>query len=60
MERATLFNDLAADPDRMSQLRKEALKDASRRRSGTPEPGVKNWRTTLALQKRLLILQAKR
>jgi hypothetical protein len=36
MERATRFNDLVADPDRMWQLRKEVLKAASRRRSGTP------------------------
>jgi hypothetical protein len=57
MERATLFNDLAADPEKIWQLRKEALKDASRRRSGMPTSS-RPLKNDLAYKK--LLLQAKR
>jgi hypothetical protein len=57
MERATLFNDLAADPEKIWQLRKEALKDASRRRSGMPTSS-RPLKNDLACKK--LLLYAKR
>jgi hypothetical protein len=55
MERATLFTDLAADPEKIWQLRKEALKAASLRRNSMPTSEYR-----LDLMRKKLALLSKR